>query len=613
MNSTKKILHKEIFLACIFLSHFAAICSAEATYYEQQSDVCGHTHYSAPQGRISSPHYPFPYPNYTSCTWVITTSAQHPLNIRVTDLDIEDDANCKHPPCCVSNWLSIPRAGGGAKQKLCGKLTHSVMVTLRQPQAVIKFHSSAVHKEGRGFLIVYNTYDYYEDCMHCTDGRCVQDLTVCSMFSCSGKPGAPCMGDSYGCFNETQRCNGELDCQSGRDEENCPRHKCSSDERPCRSGQGCYTFEQVCDSKSDCADNTDETNCDDTCIGRHKCSDGRGCYSSVERCDGVHNCMDNSDEENCYRRFQCDDGNYIPHSEWCDGQENCKDGSDEQGCIKNSVIAAAIMGSLLCSLLLVIAVGCMCRLYSLRLAVTNSYRIHHNSGSFSTQPPVPHLDEEFFNREPPPAYSVAVSGCPLQCAATQPNSRLFGNEHSMMQRHQHLNSRRMSRRHSNRRRSQRNIMVTVPPHCDPNVTLGLQSQTVTPNYAGLTSSQLPVLTQSSGAVSGANDPVLVQQGEAILPAENTNNKLNNTVSGVPQPAALVPNQVAENLPPHALYETCILNIPVVQTPARTVSPSHSCITSASESPSRNSVTSSTSLLSYLSGDEDEQLLVVPAS
>ncbi|XP_047117060.1 low-density lipoprotein receptor-related protein 12-like isoform X3 [Schistocerca piceifrons] len=509
MNSTKKIQHKEIFLACIFLSHFAAICSAEATYYEQQSDVCGHTHYSAPQGRISSPHYPFPYPNYTSCTWVITTSAQHPLNIRVTDLDIEDDANCKHPPCCVSNWLSIPRAGGGAKQKLCGKLTHSVMVTLRQPQAVIKFHSSAVHKEGRGFLIVYNTYD--------------------------------------------------------------------------------------------------------TCIGRHKCSDGRGCYSSVERCDGVHNCMDNSDEENCYRRFQCDDGNYIPHSEWCDGQENCKDGSDEQGCIKNSVIAAAIMGSLLCSLLLVIAVGCMCRLYSLRLAVTNSYRIHHNSGSFSTQPPVPHLDEEFFNREPPPAYSVAVSGCPLQCAATQPNSRLFGNEHSMMQRHQHLSSRRMSRRHSNRRRSQRNIMVTVPPHCDPNVTLGLQSQTVTPNYAGLTSSQLPVLTQSSGAVSGANDPVLVQQGEAILPAENTNNKLNNTVSGVPQPAALVPNQVAENLPPHALYETCILNIPVVQTPARTVSPSHSCITSASESPSRNSVTSSTSLLSYLSGDEDEQLLVVPAS
>lgn len=613
MNSTKKIQHKKFVLASLFLSHIVMICAEVVPpYYDHQSPECGHTHYGGPKGRIASPNYPFPYPNFTSCTWIITTSPVHPLTIRVTDLDIEDDANCKHPPCCMSSWLSIPKTGGAGKQKLCGKLTHSVAVTLQQSQAVIKFHSSAVRKEGRGFQIVYNTYEHnYDDCKHCSDGRCVLDLAVCTMFSCTGKLGSPCLGDGFECFNETQRCDGKMDCESGLDEKDC--QVCSPDERPCRSGRGCYTYEQTCDLKPDCVDNTDETDCEYACTGRYKCIDGRGCYSEIERCDGVRNCEDRSDEANCYRRFQCDDGNYIPHSEWCDGLENCKDGSDEQGCIKNSVIAAAIMGSLLCSLLLVIAVGCMCRLYSLRLAVTNSYRIHHNGGSFTTQPPVPHLDEEFFNREPPPAYSVAVSGCPLQCAAAQPNGRLFGSEHSMMQRHQHTSGRRMSRRHSNRRRSQRNIMVAVPPHCDPNVTLGLQSQLLTPNYAGLTSSQLPVVTQSSGAVSAANDTVLVQQGEAILPAENTNNKLNNTVSGVPQPAVIVPNQVAENLPPHALYETCILNIPAVQHPARTISPSHSCITSASESPSRNSVTSSTSLLSYLSGDEDEQLLVIPAS
>lgn len=121
------------------------------------------------------------------------------------------------------------------------------------------------------------------------------------------------------------------------------------------------------------------------------------------------------------------------------------------------------MGSLLCGLLLVIAVGCTCRLYSLSLkglggssSSSSSSNSQHQSASAASQttstsprlvlfcrqlsycktnywfvsivsvsipllrsctttlPSMPTLpgDEEFYFREPPPAYSVAVGDAP---------------------------------------------------------------------------------------------------------------------------------------------------------------------------------------------------------
>lgn len=61
----------------------------------------------------------------------------------------------------------------------------------------------------------------------------------------------------------------------------------------------------------------------------------------------------------------------------CDGQMDCKDGVDEMNCtmtLPRKVITAATVGSLVCGLLLVIAMGCTCKLYSLR---TREYRSAH--------------------------------------------------------------------------------------------------------------------------------------------------------------------------------------------------------------------------------------------
>ncbi|XP_067905117.1 low-density lipoprotein receptor-related protein 3 isoform X2 [Heterodontus francisci] len=175
----------------------------------------------------------------------------------------------------------------------------------------------------------------------------------------------PC-GNDGGCFADSQRCDGWWHCPSGKDEDSCAA--CQKDEYPCGGTSGM-------------------------------------CYPLTDRCNNQKNCPDGSDEKNC---FSCQPGNFhcgtkiCIFEQWrCDGQEDCQDGSDEQNClvvVPRKVITAALIGSLICGLLLVIALGCAFKLYTLR---TREYR------AFDT--PMTRLEADFVQREAPPSYGQLIA------------------------------------------------------------------------------------------------------------------------------------------------------------------------------------------------------------
>ncbi|XP_038662111.1 low-density lipoprotein receptor-related protein 3 isoform X2 [Scyliorhinus canicula] len=175
----------------------------------------------------------------------------------------------------------------------------------------------------------------------------------------------PC-GHDGGCFADSERCDGWWHCPNGKDEQNCAA--CQKDEYPCGGTSGM-------------------------------------CYPLGDRCNNQKNCPDGSDEKNC---FSCQPGNFhcgtkiCIFEQWrCDGQEDCQDGSDEQNClvvVPRKVITAALIGSLICGLLLVIALGCAFKLYSLR---TREYR------AFDT--PMTRLEADFVQREAPPSYGQLIA------------------------------------------------------------------------------------------------------------------------------------------------------------------------------------------------------------
>jgi len=196
------------------------------------------------------------------------------------------------------------------------------------------------------------------------------------------------------------------------------------------------------------------------CNGRVMCDSWNGCYTPDERCNGVAQCGDHSDERNCSPDlcrsdrggFLCGNRQCIRESWQCDQTNDCGDNSDELNCLKNSVITAAVMGSLICGLLLVIAVGCTCKLYALRFG--------DSSGSSRSTLALSPLEREMLRREPPPPYSIAVSQAPanfFQQVAAPPHlldpfhfTRLCRGSH-------HRRGRRIRR--------QRRRPPTPPPSC----------------------------------------------------------------------------------------------------------------------------------------------------
>ncbi|XP_029464251.1 LOW QUALITY PROTEIN: low-density lipoprotein receptor-related protein 3 [Rhinatrema bivittatum] len=220
-------------------------------------------------------------------------------------------------------------------------------------------------------------------------------------------------------------------------------------EHPCGSGDECFSGRQRCDGWWHCPNGKDEESCPACQKNEYPCEGNSGlCYSLLERCNNQKNCPNGSDEKNC---FSCQPGNFhcstnlcIFETWRCDGQEDCQDGSDEHNClviVPRKVITAALIGSLVCGLLLVIALGCAFKLYSLR---SREYR------AFETQ--MTRLEADFVRREAPPSYGQLIAQGLIPPVEDFP---VYNASQASVLQNIRTVMRRQMRRHTSRRNSSR--------------------------------------------------------------------------------------------------------------------------------------------------------------
>ncbi|XP_041779439.1 low-density lipoprotein receptor-related protein 2 [Anopheles merus] len=183
----------------------------------------------------------------------------------------------------------------------------------------------------------------------CVDGTDESDCTYRKCQTDDIRCGAPSLGVSLNgrvaeiCVPKEKRCDGYLDCRTGKDEEGCPGTACRLDQFRCANGVRCIDTALKCNHKNDCGDNSDEVGCNfPPCHGgQFRCANAL-CIPATFHCDGYHDCSDESDEANCTaiacpdNKFLCPRGGpngqakCIVKSKLCDGKRDCDDGTDEE-------------------------------------------------------------------------------------------------------------------------------------------------------------------------------------------------------------------------------------------------------------------------------------------
>lgn len=88
------------------------------------------------------------------------------------------------------------------------------------------------------------------------------------------------------CVPKDKKCDGYLDCRTGRDEEGCTGVSCRLDQFRCANGLRCIDAALKCNHKNDCGDNTDELGCSKS---RHLITNNF--YRFTFRASNHHDCV----------------------------------------------------------------------------------------------------------------------------------------------------------------------------------------------------------------------------------------------------------------------------------------------------------------------------------
>lgn len=74
-------------------------------------------------------------------------------------------------------------------------------------------------------------------------------------------PGQFACVDTVGCVNTSARCDGQIQCPTGSDEDHCPPSEgCLESDWSCKNDI-CIPKELHCNGAKDCLDNSDEEDC----------------------------------------------------------------------------------------------------------------------------------------------------------------------------------------------------------------------------------------------------------------------------------------------------------------------------------------------------------------
>ncbi|XP_072038178.1 uncharacterized protein [Amphiura filiformis] len=284
-------------------------CTDNSDEISCPSATCGGI-LTATSGVITTPNYPFLYPNNAKCTWIIQGAAGTYINLHFTNFALEEsEFSLDRLGDVCYDWLEILESKSTDSEVFCDSTLDQELLTFRGNYVWLQFRSDeSITKSGfRAEYEIIPCNDYTS--VSCNNGGCVSFL---------------------------EECDGEDDCGDYSDEQNCLTRVCSSDEFTCSAplSRRCIKDFEQCDGFPDCADAADELNCQDAPCDEFVCSNGV-CVPETYLCDGDDDCGDNTDEQSCppdapclcYYFGECIDPSWI-----CDGESDCDDNSDEQFC-----------------------------------------------------------------------------------------------------------------------------------------------------------------------------------------------------------------------------------------------------------------------------------------